>query len=102
MKTDSDSTSSTSRQRNGRERLVDQRSRNSSGHYMARGQKRVFFITTGRFSDEARSYVETIDRKVILIDYKALANYMMDFNLGVAKSFTYEIKRLDSDFFAEE
>jgi restriction system protein len=64
--------------------------------------KKGVFITTGRFSDEARSYVETIDPKVILIDYKALANYMIDFNLGVALGSTYQIKRIDSDFFAEE
>lgn len=64
--------------------------------------KKGVFITTGRFSDEARSYVETIDPKVILIDYKVLAGYMIDFNLGVAPASTYEIKRIDSDFFAEE
>jgi restriction system protein len=64
--------------------------------------KKGVFITTGRFSDEARSYVETIDPKVILIDYKALANYMIDFDLGVALASTYHIKRIDSDFFAEE
>jgi restriction system protein len=64
--------------------------------------KKGVFITTGRFSDEAKTYVETIDPKVILIDFKALANYMIDFNLGVAPSTKYEIKRIDSDYFSEE
>ena len=64
--------------------------------------KKGVFITTGRFSDDARTYVETIDPKVILIDNKALANYMIDFNLGVSSASKYEIKRIDSDFFAEE
>ncbi|MGO9481107.1 MAG: restriction endonuclease [Candidatus Kryptoniota bacterium] len=64
--------------------------------------KKGVFITTGHFSDDARIYVETIDPKVILIDYKALANYMIDFNLGVTPASIYEIKRIDSDFFAEE
>jgi restriction system protein len=64
--------------------------------------KKGVFITTGRFSDEAKLYVETIDPKVILIDFKALANYMIDFNLGVAPSTKYEIKRIDSDYFSEE
>ena len=64
--------------------------------------KKGVFITTGRFSDEARTYVESIDPKVILIDHKALANYMIDFNLGVALGSTYEIKRIDSDYFAED
>jgi restriction system protein len=72
------------------------------GALHGRRAKKGVFITTGRFSEEARSYVETIDPKVILIDYKALANHMIDFNLGVASASTYEIKRIDSDFFAEE
>jgi len=64
--------------------------------------KKGVFITTGRFSDDARTYIETIDPKVILIDNKALANYMIDFNLGVARASIYEVKRIDSDFFTEE
>ncbi len=64
--------------------------------------KKGVFITTGRFSEDAKAYVETIDPKVILIDNKTLANYMIDFNLGVAPSSVYEIKRIDSDFFAED
>lgn len=66
-----------------------------------RARKGVF-ITTGKFSEEASGYVESIDPKVVMIDGKALANYMIDFNLGVARSTTYEVKRIDSDFFAEE
>lgn len=66
-----------------------------------RARKGVF-ITTGRFSDEAYDYVKSIDPKVILIDGKSLANYMIDFNLGTSTSVTYEIKRIDSDYFTEE
>lgn len=64
--------------------------------------KKGVFITTGRFSEEAQEYVKTIDPKVILIDGKSLANFMIDFNLGTSTSVTYEIKRIDSDYFAEE
>ena len=66
-----------------------------------RARKGVF-ITTGKFSDEASDYVKSIDPKVILIDGKSLANYMIDFNLGTSKNVTYEIKRIDSDYFSEE
>jgi restriction endonuclease Mrr len=31
-----------------------------------------------------------------------LANYMIDFNLGVATSATYTVKRIDSDYFTED
>lgn len=66
-----------------------------------RARKGVF-ITTGRFSDEAYDYVKSIDPKVILIDGKSLANYMIDFNLGTSTSVIYEIKRIDSDYFTED
>lgn len=64
--------------------------------------KKGVFITTGKFSDDARKYVETIDPKVILIDGRSLAELMIDFSLGTTTPGTYEIKRIDSDYYAEE
>jgi len=64
--------------------------------------KKGVFITTGKFSEEAYDYVKSIDPKVILIDGKTLANYMIDFNLGTSTSVIYEIKKIDSDYFTEE
>jgi len=64
--------------------------------------KKGVFITTGKFSNEAREYVRTIDPKVILIDGRELAEYMIDFNLGTSTAVTYEIKRIDTDYFTEE
>lgn len=64
--------------------------------------KKGVFITTGKFSEEAISYVENIDPKVILIDGRTLANYMIEYNLGTTTSAVYEIKRVDADYFGEE
>jgi len=64
--------------------------------------KKGVFITTGKFSEEAREYVRSIDPKVILLDGKELAQYMIDFDLGTSRAVTYEIKKIDSDYFAEE
>lgn len=64
--------------------------------------KKGVFITTGKFSSEAMDYVATIDPKVILIDGRTLVEYMIDYNLGVSTATTYEIKRIDSDYFSEE
>ncbi len=64
--------------------------------------KKGVFITTGKFSEEAVHHVENIEPKVILIDGRALANYMIDFNLGTSTSAAYEVKRIDTDYFAEE
>ena len=64
--------------------------------------KKGVFITTSKFSDDAKNYVETIDPKVILIDGRMLAELMIDHGLGTTTTATYQVKRIDSDYFAEE
>lgn len=64
--------------------------------------KKGVFLSTGKFSDEAKHYVETIDPKVILIDGLMLAELMIDHGVGTTSTATYEIKRIDSDYFMEE
>jgi restriction system protein len=64
--------------------------------------KKGVFITTGRFSEDATKYVESIDPKVILIDGKTLSELMIDYGLGTSTTASYEIKRIDSDYFTEE
>ncbi len=66
-----------------------------------RARKGVF-ITTSGYSGEARDYVGNIDPKVVLIDGQELAELMIDFGLGVTTTSTYEVKRVDSDYFGEE
>lgn len=66
-----------------------------------RARKGVF-ITTSGYSAEARDYVPHLDPKVVLIDGAELAELMIDFGLGVTTTATYEIKRVDSDYFGEE
>lgn len=66
-----------------------------------RARKGVF-ITTSGFSSEARDYVSHIDPRIVLIDGRELAEYMLDLNLGVTPKANYEIKRIDSDYFSEE
>lgn len=65
-----------------------------------RARKGVF-ITTGSFSADAAAYVQTIDPKVALVDGKQLAEYMIDFGLGVSLARAYEVKRVDTDYFEE-
>lgn len=64
--------------------------------------KKGVFITTGIFTKEAEQYVSTIDPKVVLIDGSRLVELMIDHSLGVSTVDTYEIKKIDSDFFVEE
>jgi len=64
--------------------------------------KKGIFITTSRFSNEAYDYTNTIESKVVLIDGEKLANLMIDFEVGVSKYKSFEIKRIDSDYFEAE
>jgi restriction system protein len=56
-------------------------------------EKKGVFITTGRFSDDAVKYVESIDPKVILIDGRTRAELMIDYGLGTTSTAKYEIKK---------
>jgi len=60
------------------------------------------FITTGTFSADARAYVQNIDPKVALIDGAQLAQLMIDFDVGVSPDRTYQVKKIDSDYFEED
>ena len=60
------------------------------------------FITTGQFSIGAKEYVKNLSSKMVLIDGEQLAKYMIDFNVGVSVRETYQIKKIDLGYFAEE
>ncbi|NJL06248.1 MAG: restriction endonuclease [Chloroflexaceae bacterium] len=61
-------------------------------------QKGVF-ITTSKFSQLARDYVEKITQKIILIDGEELAAFMVDYDVGVTPAETFVIKKPDLDYF---
>jgi restriction system protein len=64
--------------------------------------KKGIFITTANFTNEAINYVATVDSKIVLIDGKRLADLMIDYNIGVTTMTTYQLKRVDSDYFILE
>jgi restriction system protein len=65
-----------------------------------RARKGVF-ITTSRFTDDAREYVDKIEKKIVLIDGEELAQLMIDHGIGVTDMATYTLKRMDTDYFEE-
>jgi restriction system protein len=71
------------------------------GALQGKRARKGIFITASRFTDQAREYAANIDMKVVLIDGKRLADLMIDYSIGVATVNTYEIKRIDSDYFIE-
>jgi len=72
------------------------------GALAGQGAKKGIFITTSSFTKEAKDYIPRNETKIVLIDGSALAQYMIDYNLGVSVQNTYEIKKIDSDYFEEE
>jgi restriction system protein len=61
--------------------------------------KKGVFITTSRFSEDAREYVEKIEKRIVLIDGELLAQLMMDHEIGVTTRSTYTLHRIDQDYF---
>ncbi len=63
---------------------------------------RGLFITTAGFSAKAREYAENLHGStIVLVDGNQLMRLMIKYNLGVSVEHTYEVKRIDSDFFNE-
>lgn len=71
------------------------------GALQGKRAKKGVFITTSYFSTDARDYVSHINDRVVLIDGEQFVQYMIDHNVGVSVVDSYEIKKIDSDYFEE-
>jgi len=72
------------------------------GALAGQGAKKGIFITTSRFTNDAKEYIPRNETKIVLIDGDQLANLLIDYNLGVSTQAIYELKKVDSDYFEEE
>jgi restriction system protein len=59
------------------------------------------FITTSRFTEDARNYVSQIGSKIVLIDGEQLTSLMIDNDVGVSTMSLYPVKKIDGDYFDE-
>ncbi len=59
-------------------------------------------LTPSHFTKEAKEYVKNIPHRVILIDGELLTQFMIDGDIGVSKITSYDIKKIDSDYFIED
>ena len=59
------------------------------------------FITTSDYSKEAKSYVKTLPKSIVLVNGEDLAKFMIEYNVGVSLKKAYEVKRIDTDYFEE-
>ncbi|MGH8559301.1 MAG: restriction endonuclease, partial [Methylococcales bacterium] len=72
-----------------------------AGALQAQKATKGIFITTSRFTDDARSYVSQIGSKIVLIYGDQLSNLMIDHDVGVSTVSLYPVKRIDADYFDE-
>lgn len=68
------------------------------------GQKATkgVLITTSSFTADARSYVQGIGKRIVLIDGLNLAELLIDNEVGVVTEATYRLVRVDLGFFEPE
>jgi restriction system protein len=72
-----------------------------AGALQGQRAKKGVFITTSGYSKEALEYVSMIESRIVLIGGKELTSLMVDFGIGVSKIASYDVKRIDSDYFEE-
>ncbi|GAB2967195.1 restriction endonuclease [Hymenobacter coalescens] len=72
-----------------------------AGALLEKGATKGAFITTSRFSAEARAY-RPANLNLVLIDGNELAQLMIDYSVGVSIESTIQLKRLDNDYFDQE
>jgi restriction system protein len=69
------------------------------GALHGKGADKGVFMTTSRFTEEARQYAEAVPTRVILIDGRKLAELMIEYDVGVTLRQKFEIKSVDTDYF---
>lgn len=67
------------------------------GHRATKG----VFVTTSYFPSSAYDFVARLSKRVVLIDGAELANLMIRHKLGVRVKDTYEVKKIDENYFSE-
>ena len=72
-----------------------------AGALQAQKANKGIFITTSRFTDDARSYVSQIGSKIVLIDGEQLTNLMIENDVGLSTVSLYPVKKIDTDYFDE-
>ncbi|OYQ38135.1 restriction endonuclease [Sandarakinorhabdus cyanobacteriorum] len=71
------------------------------GSLVGLGATKGVFVTTSSFSKQAQEYARGLQQRVILIDGDRLTELMIEFDVGVRRYRSVEVKRVDEDFFAD-
>jgi len=69
-----------------------------AGHHARKG----VVLTTSAFTQDALTFVKTLQTTIVLIDGKQLAELMIEFGIGVSDVETIRLQRVDEDYFTDE
>lgn len=72
------------------------------GALHGQGASRGIFLTTSTFSREAEEFADSATPRVVLVDGQRLADLMIEHRVGVTVAETYEVKRVDLDYFVQD
>ena len=73
-----------------------------AGALQGQRARKGIFLTTSAFTKEAVTFAAAIESKIVLIGGEELVALMIDHNIGVTPVASYEIKRIDTDYFTGE
>jgi restriction system protein len=74
--------------------------RDFAGSLEARHATKGVFVTTTHFSPAAVEFCARITRRMVLVDGTRLAELMFRHNIGVKVKESYQLKRIDADYFS--
>jgi restriction system protein len=72
-----------------------------AGALIGKKAKKGVFITTSGFSKEAIEYAD-LTGNIVLVEGEMLARLMIEYGVGVSKVKSYDVKKMDTDYFEEE
>jgi restriction system protein len=72
-----------------------------AGALQGAGATRGVFITTSRFSSEARDFASRLPARVVLIDGPELGRLLVQYRVGVQVKHTFDVVEVDDDTFED-
>jgi restriction system protein len=71
-----------------------------AGALIGKKAKKGVFITTSNFSREAMEYAD-FTGNIVLVDGEMLSRLMIEYDVGVSKMKSYDVKKIDTDYFED-
>lgn len=73
-----------------------------AGSLEGQRSRKGVFITTSKFTADAKEFVHRIDKRIVLIDGQELARLMIDHGVGVTEVRSFSLLRINDAYFEEE